>query len=466
MLSPAFLLVWTLVGLCCCWAAPSVTLTSNSQMDANGIYFVSYDGLVNVNSFQLSAVLAFGNFQYAAWYTSTKFAVLARRQLPSGAWSTLQLPHQLSTSDSHNVITLGVSPADGKIHVALDCHSTPVFYTSSVAGLATSGASWTASQFSAITNEIGTLNVGNTVTYPQFVVTPDNLLQFVYRSGVSGNGATQLAEYNGGTWTNVGSWASASGNYVANGATSVARNLYIHGFTYRGSRAHVTGTWRENNAAVSCSSGGLTNHDTVYFYSDDKGRTWHNSAGTSIGTSGSNPISVTTAGIIIDSLNPDHGLMNQESQAVDSAGQIHAIISYLSKSILGRFTQCVTNYETDRPAFARPFHVYRSTNGTFTKVEIPFAINSVGRSQIVMDANDNVYVVLPFLRIVTASKSSGWTDWTLAYDGVATGLNVFGEITLDRARISSGVVSILYQLKGSGTTTPSAVHVIDFTLNG
>lgn len=91
--------------------------------------------------------------------------------------------------------------------------------------------------------------------------------------------------------------------------------------------------------------------------------------------------------------------MNQESQAVDSTGLIHAIISYVPgtprflpgmgctlifKS--GRFTQCVTNYETDRPAFARPFHVYRSANGTFTKVEIPFAIQSVGRSQIVIDA--------------------------------------------------------------------------------
>lgn len=128
-----------------------------------------------------------------------------------------------------------------------------------------------------------------TLTYPQFVLTTDNILQFVYRSGVSGNGATQLAEYNGGSWSNVGSWASASGSYTSNGVTSTLRNLYIHGFTYRSSRLHVTGTWRENAAGVSCkyvltassprfvltglflSAGGLTNHDTTYFYSDDKG---------------------------------------------------------------------------------------------------------------------------------------------------------------------------------------------------
>ncbi|KAF8182304.1 hypothetical protein BJ912DRAFT_978539 [Pholiota molesta] len=433
-----------------CTAAPGVSFISNTQLDANGIFFISYDGVINVNSFQLSGVLTYSNWQFAGWYTSSGMAMLARRQLPSGAWTSLQLPHELSTSDSHNVIALGVSPADGKIHVALDCHSSQVYYTSSEAGLATSGASWVASRFGNITNTIGNLNVGSTITYPQFVVTPDNLLQF-------------LAEYNGGTWSNVGSWASASGTYTStNGQTSTARNLYIHGFTYRLSQAHVTGTWREQNGAVSCSSGGLTNHDTTYFYSEDKGRTWKNSAGTSIGTSGSSPVNVNTAGIIVDSLNADHGLMNQESQDVDSAGQIHAIISYVP----GRFTQCVTDYAANRTSYARPFHVFRSTNGTFTKVEIPFALNAVGRSQIVLDKSDNAYVVLPYVRIVTASKASGWTDWTLVYDGVAQGLNAFGEVTVDRARVTNnGVLSILYQLTSSGTT-PSAVKVIDFSLNG
>lgn len=171
----------------------------------------------------------------------------------------------------------------------------------------------------------------------------------MYRSGVSGNGATQLAEYSGGSWSNVGSWASAAGTYTStNGAQSTARNLYIHGFTYGSGRLHVAGTWREQNGAVMCASGGLTNHDTVYAFSDDRGmfllgfgtflmtnifylvgRTWKNSAGSSVGTSGSNPFNVNTGGLIVDPLNADHGLMNQESQAADSTGQPHVIISYV-----------------------------------------------------------------------------------------------------------------------------------------
>ncbi|TFK26832.1 hypothetical protein FA15DRAFT_686193 [Coprinopsis marcescibilis] len=472
--------VAVLAGLCLCLfssfvtilAAPSVTLLSNTLLDQSGIFFVSYDGLVNVNSFQLSNLLTYNNVQYASWYTSSRYAVLARRQLPNGPWQTLQLPRQLSNNNSHNVVVIGVSPEDGRIHVALDCHSSRVFYTVSEPGLAGNlNTSWVASRFGAIGNNLGSLNVGTQITYPQFVITPSNALQFVYRSGVSGNGATQLAEYTGGTWRNVGSWATNSGSYSARGVTSNNRNLYIHGFTYdRGGRVHVTGTWREQAGGVMCNGGGLTNHDTVYFYSDDRGRNWRNSAGSQISTSGSNPVRVSTGGIIVDPINADHGLMNQESQDVDSNGQIHAIISYVP----GRFTQCVTSYQRDRQNSGYPFHVFRSSDGTFTKTEIPFRLEAVGRSQIVVDRsnNDDVYVVLPYLRIVSASKSSGYKDWALVYDGRASGLNAFGEVTVDRLRVHGGggsaggrTLSVFYQVASSGSS-PSAVRVVDFALNG
>ena len=131
---------------------------------------------------------------------------------------------------------------------------------------------------------------------------------------------------------------------------------------------------------------------------------------------------------------------------------------------IGRFTQCVTNYVEDRILYARPFHLYKTPNGTFVKMEIPVTLSSVGRSQIVMDNSDNVYVVLPYVRIVSASKSSSWTDWKVVYDGVADGLNAFGEVTVDRARISTGVLSVLYQQKSSGIS-PSPVQLIDSQLD-
>ncbi|KIY49017.1 hypothetical protein FISHEDRAFT_73058 [Fistulina hepatica ATCC 64428] len=189
-------------------------------------------------------------------------------------------------------------------------------------------------------------------------------------------------------------------------------------------------------------------------------RTWYNSAGTQVGTSATDPITVNSDGLIIDPLDANHGLMNQESQTVDSNGLIHTIISYVP----GRFMQCVTDYETDRIEYGHAFHLHEWENGTFSKMEIPFFIDAVGRSQIVLDANDNAYVVMPYVCIVTASAASSWTDWTMVYNGTAQGLNVFGEITVDRARLSTGILSILYQESTTGSSSP--VHVIDFELLG
>ncbi len=440
-------------------AAPAVTVLGNTVLDSAGLYFVSYDGLVNNESFQQNGIVSFAGYQYAAWYRSNRNAVLARRSLPSGGWQTLQLSHQLSTDDSHNVISLGISPADGRLHVAMDTHNTRVFYLRSVAGLASSPAShsWTIAEFGAEQRTLGGLELGS-ITYPQFAITPQNRLQLSYRTGGSGNGVNDIAEYNGGTWTALGAWTSATGSYSANGATSTTRNMYLHGFTYAGNRLHATYTWREGNTAVLCNQGGLANHDTGHVYSDDSGRTWRNDAGTVVGTIGSGQlVSVSSPGTVVDPLSVDHALMNQESQAVDAAGQIHAVISYVP----GRFTQCVSSYAAQRTSSGRDFHLYRDTSG-WHKVEIPVAPNSTGRSQLVFDSADNAYVVMPFGRIITASKASNWTDWTVRYDGA--GLNAFGEVIVDRSRLASErVLSILYQQRSTGTT-PSAVRVLDVRL--
>jgi hypothetical protein len=69
---------------------------------------------------------------------------------------------------------------------------------------------------------------------------------------------------------------------------------------------------------------------------------------------------------------------------------------------------------------------------------------------------------MPFGRIAGASKSSGYTDWSLLYDG--GGLDAFGEVVIDETRVTQdGTLSVMYQEKSSGTT-PSALHVVDFRL--
>jgi hypothetical protein len=442
-------------------AAPGVTQLGDTQLDATALFFVSFDGLVNNASYQQSAILSHAGFQYAAWYTANRAAVVARRKLPSGVWETLALPHQLSTDDSHNSISLGISPSDGRLHIAMDTHDTTVFYVKSEAGLVSDPANrtWVASRFGAVQRTLDGVELG-TITYPQFVVTPEQRLQLSYRTGRSGSGTNELAEYTG-TWSRLGIWSAGTGSYAQHGATSTSRNMYLHGIQYGpDGRLHAAFTWREDNAAVMCNAGGLANHDTGYVFSDDRGRTWRNNAGQLVATTGTaTQVAVGTAGLVVDPLNVDHALMNQESEAIDSTGALHVIISYVP----GRFTQCVTDFVGQRRSFARAFHLTRNAQGAWSKFEIPVALDAFGRSQLVFDAADNAYVVLPFGRIVTASAASGWTDWTVKFD--AAGLGAFGEVVVDRDRVASdAVLSIMYQRSSTGTT-PSPIRVIDFRLD-
>ena len=441
---------------------PSVTRKDTTQLDPQAVYFVSYDGLVNNNSFQKNGLFTYKGYQYAAWYTATRYAVLARRALGASTWSTLTLAHRLKADDSHDVISLGFSKLDGRLHVNMDSHSDGFFYVKSAAGLLDSPATaaWTASAFGAVQTTLDGLALTSQFTYPQFVATPEGRLQLSYRAGVSGNGRNALAEYDGSAWTALGEWSSATGTYTSSHGSSSARNMYLHGIDYdRGGRLLAFFTWREQNAAVMCSSGGVTNHDTGYVYSTDRGRTWRNDAGALVATTGTpDTVAVTDSGLVVDSLNPDHSLMNQESQATDSAGLPHAVISYVP----GRFGQCTTDYAADRTANGRAFHLRKLSTGSWQKTEIPVPLNSSQRTKLVLDRYDNAYAVLPHGRIAAASRSSGHTDWALLYDGA--GLNAFGEVVIDETRVAAdNVLSFMYQEKSSGTT-PSALHVVDFAL--
>ncbi|WP_405905153.1 BNR repeat-containing protein [Streptomyces sp. NBC_00828] len=441
---------------------PSVTQTGNTTLDSQAVFFVSYDGLVNNNSFQKNGLLTYKGYQYAAWYTADKNAVVGRRVLGGSTWSTVRVGHTLKSSDSHNVISMGVSKTDGRLHLNMDSHSDGFTYVKSVAGLMDnpSGLSWIASRFGSPQSTLDGLALTTQFTYPQFISTPEGKLQLSYRVAVSGNGRNALAEYDGSTWTALGEWTSSTGTYTSEHGSSTVRNMYLHGIDYdRNGRLHSFFTWREQNGAVMCNSGGITNHDTGYVYSDDRGRTWRNNAGTLVGTTGgSDKVAVTDSGLVVDSLNPDHSLMNQESQATDSTGLPHAIISYVP----GRFGQCTTNYVTDRTANGRAFHVRKNSTGTWQKTEIPIALNSSQRTKLVLDKYNNAYAILPFGRIAGASKASGYTDWALLYDG--SGLNAFGEVVIDEMRVpQDGILSVMYQEKSSGTT-PSPLHVVDFRL--
>ncbi|CAL9656365.1 hypothetical protein SUDANB15_06785 [Streptomyces sp. enrichment culture] len=408
---------------------PSVTRTGRTTLDHRAIHFVSYDGLVNNDSFQKNGLLTHRGHQYAAWCTADRGAVVGRRALGASTWQTARVGHTLRYDDPHNVISMGVSRSDGRLHLNMDSHSDGFTRVRSVAGLMDdpAGQSWTANRFGAPQSTLDGLALTPRFTYPRFIATPEGRLQLSHRAGVSGNGRNALAEYDGARWTALGEWTGSTGAYRGEHGSSTARNMYLHGIDYdRNGRLHAFFTWRDD-------------------------------AGTVVGTTGGpGRVSATDPGLVVDPLDPDHSLMNQESQFTDSAGRPHAVISYVP----GRFGRCTADYVADRTRSGRAFHVRKTASGTWRKTGIPVPGNSGQRTKLVLDRYDNAYAILPHGRTAGASAASDHTDWKLLHDGA--GLNAFGEVVIDETRVArDGVLSFPYQEKSSGTT-PSALHVVDF----
>ncbi len=142
-------------------STPSVTKDSEDLLTDAGVTIISYGGYLNGESFQEDGIVSFQGYQYAAFWNTSRHVVLARRLLPSGAWSELELTDYTNTEgDAHNTISLGVSPGDGTLHLSFDQHDSNLEYRKSITGLLTqpSAATWTASSFSAVTSSL----VGNT----------------------------------------------------------------------------------------------------------------------------------------------------------------------------------------------------------------------------------------------------------------------------------------------------------------
>lgn len=457
-----------------------VTVVRDEVLSSNATAVKSYDTNVNVASYRQHGILYFGGYQFVAWYNgNARNVIVARRTfdartLAAGSWVWAYVNFKLASGgDSHNVISMGISESDGRLHLAIGQHDAQLYYIRSVAA-AVSVATWDNSVFGGT----GTSDTGaaaptagmpsytaptNDVTYPYFISPDAKTLQLAYRTGGSGNGEMQLAEYDAGSeaWSYVGQFTSASGSYTQGGVTSNSRNAYPHGFTYdEAGRLHMAFTWRENlgTSFIANCSGTINNHDTLYMYSDDRGRTWKNSAGSIVADVASQRIaSVSTVGLVVDSLPVGRDMMNQETQTTDHDNLVHVVMSYVPEPYQ-------PGCATDRTQ-AQPFHLWRAADGTWTKTQIKLGGQDVNqgydRSKVFVDAANNVYVLLPDLRLVGASAAKQWSDWQLLWDGRSRGN--YGEAIIDAylTRSAAGV-SVLYMKDTSSST--GELRVLDLRI--
>ncbi|HET9933720.1 MAG TPA: BNR repeat-containing protein, partial [Polyangiaceae bacterium] len=424
-------------------APASITKEGEGVLTSSGLTIVSYGGYLNGESFQQEGIVTYKGYQYTAFWNANRNVVMARRALPSGAWEKFDFTdYKNAEDDAHNTISLGVCPGDGTLHLSFDHHGSDLHYRRSMPGFLDSpnASTWNASSFTSVAKAlVGTTTVAQ-VTYPRFVPEPGGKkMLFEARIGSSGSGDQYLWEYDSTThaWTSLGKYIDGIANNI---------NAYPHGVSYtrNGTRLHVSWCWRETPDAN-------TNHDLVYVYSDDNGRTWNGTDGTAIGTSGSKAITL-ASGVPAVRIAQNRGLINQEHMAVDSQGRVHVLLSHMPSS-----QPDDSNFERSRTK-SEFFDYWRDTDGVWHTVALGYSVVANFRGKLAISSSNNVYAILPDLRIAGATSKSNFQTFALLDKSEAG--RFFSDPLIDSSRLlSEDKLTIVYPQKSSPN-----IYALDYAL--
>jgi hypothetical protein len=467
------------LALCLCTPSPTsaqpavtVTLAHDSVVDPAAWNFPDgrYGTSVNGQTFQQEAVISHDGFQYAAFFADGGVLAIGRRKLPDGAWEVIRFGDYTARDhrDAHNVVSMGIADGDGTIHLMFDHHGDPLHYRRSVRGLASKPAEfmWKAEHFGPVTSTLDGANDVKGVTYPQMVSAPGGKLQVIYRIGSSGNGDWHLAEYDpagAGRWTVLGMPLSRAGQYQS----SPHRCAYPNPLRYDAQgRLHMTWCWRET-APQGHPFDLRTNHDLMYAFSEDAGRTWKNNAGQTIASlADGQSIGLDTPGVVVRQTKWLWGQMNTTTQCIDAKGRVH-VINWQQPHHAKQGSKDLNTWHY--------VHYWRDETGTWQENPLPF----VGRKpQVVLDSAGNAIVVYTKgvdanyhgkdpggkLTVAVASASSRWSDWSTVHTVERVSV---GEPLLDHRRWSAeGVLSVYLQDKPEQPGHASALRVLDFRVTG
>lgn len=460
------ILLWTLAASVC-WGDIQVTKQADSVVDPKALTIDGGFGqAINGLSFQQSPLVSLNGFQYVAYYDADRWVCVARRRLPWDAWEVARLTdYAFKSNDAHNVISMGICPGDGTLHLSFDHHVGPLHYRVSKVGVAsgTAQVNWDASLFGPVLDELEPGMRIPSVTYPRFWPTPEGNLQFGYRRGGSGNGDRMLADYDAATgqWSGVRQIDAHEGAYTSGSQVSNSRCSYPNGYDYGpDGRLHMTWVWREGP--------GTANHDLMYAYSDDQGITWKSNAGEVL----DHPAQLDSPGITVVPIPEALGLMNTHGQAVDSKGRIHAVVWHCTEESLKAAGSAPGQERWGPPTARRYHHYWRDGHGVWQHQELPGVAGN--RPKILFDHKDNAYLILGgkhdkasglhdpgALHILTAAGASGWTDWRTVHVEEGPFAN---EMLADVARWKSEeILSILVQESPEVPHQPTALRILDFS---
>lgn len=348
----------------------------------------------NWASFDQDKVVSFGNFQYTIYWDADKVLVLVRRNLLNNKIQVLRFPSYTLTinpDDGHRNTVLGISPADGRLHLSWDHHNNDLRYTKSRKNFLANPPKIISLEDFEPAQPLST-DAPQRVTYPRFLNDGSERLYFIYRSGSSGNGKNVFARYNAkeGTWqVSEGRLFDSEGLYPA-WDNSSSRNAYLNNVLFdRNDRLHITWVYRETGASWA------SNHDLHYCYSDDYGVTWMNNNGVQIADlSNNDAIKIDDPGIIVQQIPVYYWLMNQCAMSLDSKNQPHVALYRLP------YTHKPKELKHNPPESITPdlryYHYWRDNNGIWhNSGPLPMFDGRSGhmrRPEIITDKNDNVMI--------------------------------------------------------------------------
>ncbi|MFG6686791.1 BNR repeat-containing protein [Mariniflexile sp. HNIBRBA6329] len=426
---------------------------------------------INGRTYQKDALASHNGYQYIAYYNENRCVCISRRKLPEGDWKTIQfLDYDFKSDDSHNIVSLGICPNDGTIHLAFDHHVHPLHYRVSKKGLATNPETmeWSAASFGPILNELEE-NKPIKITYPKFWPTPEGNLQINYRVRGSGDGDRMLVDYNAetGKWEHTRQIDSALGMFEDQLGKSETRCSYPNGYDYDANgRLHVTFVWRENSQGA--------NHDLMYAYSDDRGFTWKNNDGNVL----NEIINVNSPGLVVQSIPRVWGLMNDHGQVIDSKERVHVVMYHGTKETIEAAGSTLGATRWGPISAQRYFHYWRNEQGVWNRFQLPMAVGN--RPKIFADKNDNLIMIYggttnksirgksskadgEDLIVAVATAKNKWQDWHIAHAVKGPFMN---DMLADIYRWKKERrLSVMLQDEPNEIRNPSELKVIDLEID-
>ncbi len=415
-------LMGTVLGLMCLLGAFAGSASASTSFDLSTDTSLTLDGDVHEWSGIYRSV-TYGGYQYFGYWdavdrtTGQVYLEISRRRLSDDNVVTMRfdergdnLEYLEATTDGHNAVGLGISPRDGRLHISWSLHNTDRVhrYLQSATGcMEQTQANFTLANCRFVKRTFqAEATLEREMTYPTYFNDNNWNLYFSYRYDASARGDQVLNTYNNdGTWRLNGrillGHRDGRGTYnytfdpdgagPAGETTSRERGPYISQFVFdKNERLHVSWAWREN------ALGFAGNHGVHYAYSDDLGANWKSSAGRTIGTAGSDPITILDLTDTQVSPEPPGYMFYASGLAVDSNNNPH-VFGYVSE----------VQSDDEAHARSREAHWWRDTSGTWaaTFVEPEERIlTKPGTGEIMFDRGDNAYVVY-------GRNETGWSAW-------------------------------------------------------